>query len=70
MLSFLQRYGRTFDYTLDAISVRLWGIVPKTSVPAAAPLLNDAIKASRLVVEDPNTLRLAQQAAVAQSAAA
>ena len=57
LLSFLQRYGYTFNYALDAVSSRLGGIVLKTSVPAAAPLLEDATKASRLLVEDPNTLR-------------
>ena len=57
LLSFLQRYGYFFNYALDAVSVRLGGIVLKTSVPAAAPLLDDATKASCLLVEDPNTLR-------------
>ena len=67
LLSFLQRYGYSFNYTLDAVTVRLGGIVLKTSVPAAAPLLDDATKASCLLVEDLNTLRQAQQPYIART---
>ncbi|KAK9842314.1 hypothetical protein WJX81_006101 [Elliptochloris bilobata] len=52
LLGFLERFGRRFDYDVQAVAVGRGGIVPKAAVPMAS-----ARDSTRLCVEDPLTGR-------------
>ena len=55
LLGFLKRFGRTFDYDLQAVSIAQGGIIAKEDVR------NHAVRNTlRLCVEDANTGRQVQ----------